>query len=172
MDVTEAIRSRRSVRRYEARGVSREMLLQLMEAACWAPSAGNMQTWKFVAITDPGRLRKLRMVSPGLIGDPPAAIIVCENVAESLRRAGEAGSAMATVMDAAMAAFAICLQAHAEGFGTCLVGSFNPQAVARLVHLPEGMEAKLVISVGYPAVVPKAPPRKTEGVYHFEVYDG
>ncbi len=172
MELSEGIRARRSVRRYETREVPREALQRLVEAACWAPSAGNLQTWKFVIVTEAQKLRKLRMVSPGMIGDPPAAIIVCEDVSESERRAGEAGAAMATVMDAAMAALVICLQAHDDGLGTCLVGSFNAQAVARLVGLPEGVEAKLVVSVGYPAVTPKAPPRRMEGVCHFEVYDG
>ena len=112
------------------------------------------------------------MVSPGMIGDPPAAIVVCEDVAESERRAGEVGAAMATNMDAAMAALAICLQAHADGLGTCLVGSFHAGAVAQLIHLPAGVEPKLIVSVGYPARIPKAPHRKTEGIYFFEAYDG
>ena len=48
MDVSEAIHSRRSVRRYETRSVAREALVRLVETGCWAPSAGNLQTWKFV----------------------------------------------------------------------------------------------------------------------------
>lgn len=146
--------------------------MRLVEAGCWAPSAGNMQTWKFVVVTEPARLRKLRMVSPGLIGRPPAVIVVCEDVAESSHRCGEAAARMATMMDAAMAAYAICLQAFADGLGTCLVGSFNAGAVAQLLHLPQGVEAKLVISVGHAVGEPKPPPRRTAGVCFFDHYEG
>lgn len=172
MNVSEAIRGRRSVRRYEARPVERAALVRLVEAACWAPSAGNMQTWSFGIVTEPERLRKLRMVAPGMIGDPPAAIVVCENVAEAERRAGEVGAGMSTMMDPALAAYAICLQAYEDGLGTCLIGSFHAGAVGKLLQLPEGVEAKLVVSVGYGATEPKAPPKRTDDVYFFERYGG
>jgi nitroreductase len=172
MDLDEAIRGRRSVRSYEPRPVQREALIRLVEAACWAPSAGNLQTWKFVIVTEEQRLRKLRMVAPGMIGNPPAAIVVAEDAAESERRAGEVGAAMATNMDAAMAALNICLQAYADGLGSCVIGSFNQQGVARIVNLPTGIEPKLLVSVGYAARSPKAPQRKKRGVVFLEVYDG
>ena len=172
MELNEAIRGRRSVRSYEPRPVPRETLVELVEAGCWAPSAGNLQTWKFVILTDEQKLRKLRMIAPGVIGDPTAAIVVCEDVAESTRRAGPAAAAVVTKMDAAAAAFSITLSAHAAGLGSCLVGSFHAKAVQQLVHLPEDIVPMLIVSIGYPAKTPKAPPRKIEGSYFFEVYNG
>lgn len=97
MDVLQAIKGRRSVRKFEPRSVAPEVLQQLVETGCWAPSADNMQTWRFVIMTDEKRLGKLRMVSPGVLGEPPAA------------------------MDAALAAYVITPAAHAEGLGTCIV---------------------------------------------------
>ena len=51
MELMEAIRTRRSVRRYQDREVPRKLLEELMEAACWAPSADNLQPWYFVVLT-------------------------------------------------------------------------------------------------------------------------
>ena len=58
MDVSEAIRTRRSVRRYSDAVVERQVLRKLVEAGCWAPTAGNAQTWRFVVVTDSVRMRK------------------------------------------------------------------------------------------------------------------
>ena len=172
MDVLQAIKGRRSVRKFERRAVAPEVLRQLVETGCWAPSAGNMQTWRFVITTDEKRLGKLRMVSPGLLGEPPAAIVVCQDLATCIERMGEAMAPEVATMDAALAAYAITLAAHAEGLGTCIVASFNKAAVARLLRLPDGVEPLLIVTVGYPARTPAPPRRKTEGVCSLEVYDG
>ena len=163
---------RRSVRRYETRPVAREALVRLVETGCWAPSAGNMQTWKFVILTDEQNLRKLRMVSPGLIGDPPASIVVCEDVAESERRAGEVGAAMATNMDAAMAALRY-MSAGARRRTRHLPGGLVSRRSRGAADPPargSGAEAHRV--GGLPAPIPKAPHRRPRGIYFFEAYDG
>lgn len=46
----EALRSRRSIRAFQERPVPREILEQLLEAATWAPSADNLQPWRFVVL--------------------------------------------------------------------------------------------------------------------------
>ncbi len=60
MEVLEAIRGRRSCRRYDPRPVEREKLLAVVEAATWAPSPGNSQPWRFVIIQDAARKKAIR----------------------------------------------------------------------------------------------------------------
>jgi len=60
MELREVIRCRRSIRRYEDRAVPRAVLEQLLEDACWAPSAENYQPWHFVALTKPEEIAQLR----------------------------------------------------------------------------------------------------------------
>jgi len=170
MNVHEAIRTRRSIRDYQARPVDPEMLVRLVEAGCWAPSAGNMQNWRFILVRDPSRLRKLRMVSPGMIGVAPAAIVVCEDVEATRKIAGDVEADRCTKMDAALAAYAICLEAHELGLGTCMVGSFHTAAVQKLLKLPKGTVPMLIVAVGYPSGDRKAPQRNLENIYSFEVY--
>jgi len=172
MDAVQAIRERRSVRKFERRTITPEVLRQLVDTACWAPSAGNMQTWRFVVVTDEKRLGKLRMVSPGLLGEPPAAIVVCQDLAACVEKMGEVMAPTIAAMDAACAAYAITLAAHAEGLGTCIVASFNKAGVARLLHLPAGVEPLLIVTAGHPARIPAPPRRRTEGVCFLEAYDG
>jgi nitroreductase len=172
VDVLQAIKERRSVRKFERRSVSPEVLRRLVETGCWAPSGGNRQTWRFIIVTDERRLSALRMVSPGLIGEPPAAIVVCEDLAGSRELVGESGAPVSTTMDAPLAAYAITLAAHAEQLGTCIIASFNVAAVRRLLHLPAEVAPVLVVTVGYPARTPKAPRRRTEGICFWETYGG
>ncbi|RLF24853.1 MAG: nitroreductase family protein, partial [Thermoprotei archaeon] len=48
MDVFEAIRTRRSIRSFRPDPVREEDLVKILEAATWAPSAGNLQPWEFI----------------------------------------------------------------------------------------------------------------------------
>jgi len=171
MEVWEAIKGRRSVRLFLDRPVEREHLEKLVEAAIWAPSGGNAQTWHFVVVTGLEQLRRIKTVSPGLLGDPPAVIAICQDLEEARRKGGELGASFLAPVDAAMAAQNILLAAHAAGLGTCVIASFHREAVARLLELPEGIEPILLISVGWPKEVPLPPPRRKD-VLHYEVYGG
>jgi len=168
--VLRALRERRSVRQFERRSVPVDVLLGLVEAGCWAPSGGNRQAWRFIIVTDERRLRELRMVSPGFIGDPPAAIVVCESVADLVDQSAGPDVRALTIADAFMAAYAITLAAHGHGLGSCIIGSFNDAAVRHLLRLPAGIVPALIVTVGYPARIPDPPQRRTEGVWYWETY--
>jgi nitroreductase len=58
-ELLELMQTRRSIRRFEERAVSREDLNRLLEAARWAPSNHNRQPWKFIVLEDRGRIRQL-----------------------------------------------------------------------------------------------------------------
>lgn len=172
MEVYEAIRGRRSVRRFLPEPIDRSVLDRIVEAAIWAPSGGNAQTWRFVVVTEAERRRRLQTVSPGLLGDPPIVIAVCQDLGEARAKGSTLGETFLAPVDAAMATQNLLLAAHAEGLGTCTIASFHRKAVARLLELPDGVEAILLISAGCPAESPEPPARRTDGIVHFEVYHG
>ena len=172
MDVFTAIKERRSVRSFSDRPVEKEHLERLIEAAVWAPSGGNGQTWRFVVITDPRMMKKIKMVSPGLLGGPPAVIVIAQDLEEARHKGGEMGVESITKMDSAIASQNIMLAAHSLGLGTCVIASFHATAVGRMIKLPEKVLPHLLVSVGHPAVDPPPPPRKLEEVTWWEVYDG
>jgi nitroreductase len=169
MDVSEAIRKRRSVRRYSDAAVDHLALRKLVEAGCWAPTAGNAQTWRFVVVTDASRMRKLRMVAPGFGGKAPVAIAVCQDMREAERHWGPETAQLAA-MDSAMAALNIMLEAQSGGLGTCVVASFNGTALQRLLRLPEHVVPLLLVAVGHALAPSPAPPRDVDAVCSFEEY--
>jgi len=171
MDLLKAIVERRSVRSFQADPVSEDRLRRLVEVGIWAPSGGNAQTWRFIIVTDGVSIRRLKMLSPGLLGNPPAIIVICQDIAEAERKGAKLGKEVLSLMDSAMAAQNIILAAYAEGLGTCIVRSFHPGGVQKLLKLPQYIEPQILISVGVPASVPK-PPKRNFDIVSFQEYNG
>ena len=171
MDVMKAIKGRRSVRKFTDQSVSGEILLKLLEAAVWAPSGGNAQTWRFVVVTDEAKMKKIKMFSPGLLGGPPAVIIIAQDMDKAKKKGGKMGHESLSKMDSAMAAQNIMLAAYEIGLGTCVIASFHPGAVSKILNLPESLQPHLMVSIGHPAADPPPPPRRFEDIIWWENYN-
>jgi nitroreductase len=79
MDVMDAIKGRRSIRKYSDRAIEEEKLSSVLEAGRLAPSATNAQTWRFVVVSDRKMLQELMEAAYGqpFVGQAPAAIVAC-----------------------------------------------------------------------------------------------
>lgn len=145
-----AIRTRRVVRAMTDQPVDRTQLEAVLDAARFAPSAGNRHLHRFVATTDPPTLRVLRMVSPGMIQRPTAAITICINqrlVAEY----GFAPTSTSLFVDVGTITATMLIAAHAVGLAAGPVSSFSHAAVGVVLQLPEGWSPQLVVCLGHPA---------------------
>jgi nitroreductase len=156
--VLAAIRSRRVVRALTSEPISREALETLLDAARWAPTAGNRHLQRFVATDDPGILRVLRAVSPGMLQRPTAAITICTDRALAAGY-GFRPDAPGLFVDVGTAMATILLAAHAIGLGAGPVTSFSRAAVAVVLRLPEGWVPEVLVCLGRPAPGGPAPMR-------------
>ncbi|HIH96231.1 MAG TPA: nitroreductase family protein [Thermoplasmata archaeon] len=168
MEVFEAIKKRRSIRKYKKEEVPKEALLKLVEAGIWAPTSGNIQAWEFIITKKKESIGKIKIFSPGLIGEPAALIILCTNRREAYEKGGELGRDILCLMDISMAAQNILLEATEIGLGSCPVRSFNQAAIKKLLDLPNEVIPELIISIGYQAESPKPPAREMDKVIHLE----
>lgn len=169
MDVLEIIKGRRSVRSFSDKAIPKESLYAILEAGIWAPSGSNIQPWEFILVDDPGLIKKVKLVSPGLYGLPKALIVLCFNKKRS-EKAGRMGPSLA-VMDISMAAQNMMLMAYSLGIGSCPIASFNKIALKELLSIPEEVEPVLMVSLGYPSRWPEPPHRRPiEEVVHLNVY--
>ena len=169
-EVLDIIRSRRSVRAHTAEPVPPEVMGTLLEAARWAPTGGNRQQWCFVVVQELLRIRKLAAVSPGLLGQPVALVVICADGRSKSGRSAVLDEAC-SLIEAGMAARNLMLAATALGLGSCPVRSFNPAAVRRLLDLPGGVEPELIITLGYAARPVPAPTRRAAAeIVHWEEY--
>ena len=161
--VLEAIRSRRVVRSMTAEPVGRDALETILDAARWAPTAGNRHLQRFVVTDDPATLRVLRAVSPGMLQRPTAAITICTDRALAARY-GFGPDAPGLSIDVGAAMTTLLLAAHAIGIGAGPVTSFSRAAVAVVLQLPEGWVADLIVCLGHPAPGGAAPMRGRPGL--------
>ncbi|ATW25015.1 nitroreductase family protein [Candidatus Formimonas warabiya] len=172
MDVWEAIKSRRSIRLFTDQSVTTEALTKLVEAGCWAPSGSNAQAWEYLIVTDPALMKKVLRFSPGLFQVPPAMIFVCTDRERALKKAGEMGRDLMCLLDGAMAAQNIMLQAHAMGLGTCVLKGFDQKAAQIILGMPENIIPELLIIVGVAKEAPQPPGRRpVKEVLHWERWE-
>jgi nitroreductase len=162
MELFQAIRERRSIRKYKELPVEREKIEQVLDAARLAPSWKNLQCWRFLVLT--AAEKKEAMLSAFADDNPgkkaflqaPVAIVVCANPAESDLSHG----IEYYVADAAIAFEHICLTAHALGLGTCWMGLFDEAEMKAKLNIPDGIRVVGITPLGYPDQEPKARPRK------------
>lgn len=161
--VLEAIRSRRVVRAMTAEPVGREALETLLDAARWAPTAGNRHLQRFVATDDLATLRVLRAVSPGMLQRPTAAITICTDRALAAGYGFPPG-APGPFIDVGTATATLLLAAHAIGVGAGPVTSFSRAAVTVVLQLPEGWRPELIVCLGQPEPGTRRPMRGRAGL--------
>jgi nitroreductase len=174
LDVLEAIKKRRSIRAYTTKEVSDEDVERLIEAARWAPSAGNIQPWAFVVVKDVETKRKLSSATlQTLIQEAPVAIVVCADAARSSRVYGSRGEKLYSIQDTAAATQNILLAAQELGLATCWVGAFRENEVAKAVKTPTNLRPVAMVAVGYPAERPVAPQRRSfNEIVHYKTFGG
>lgn len=162
MDVMEVIRGRRSVRAFKSEDVPSEIVEKLIDAARWAPSAGNIQPWKFIVVRNPEIKRRLARAAldQAFIEEAPVVIVVCADEACYSQRYGIRGEALYCIQDTAAAIQNIHLVAYALKLGTCWVGAFRENEVREILRVPYGIRPVALIPVGYSAEAPKPPRRK------------
>ncbi len=122
MEVIEAIKNRRSVRRFEDRPVPEELIKKIIEAGQWAPSACNRQDWKFIIIdSQEVKERILRDTTAYFVGKAPLLILVLySNRTDNLEYKDH-------LLSAAMAIQNMQLAAYSLGLGSCLCEQFASQ---------------------------------------------
>jgi nitroreductase len=148
MTVLETIRKRYSCRAYQEKAIEQEKLDSILEAARLAPSAKNLQDWRFVVVTDKEIKRRVAEATnrPDVFAGAGAIIAACSN-SDYVMRCGQAVGPI----DVAIALEHICLHATELGLGTCWIGSFDPEKVRLTLGIPADIEIIELMTVGYPA---------------------
>ena len=153
MEVFEVIKGRTSVRTFTNKQVSEEDVNKILDAAMWAPSAGNIQPWEFIVVRNIDTKRKLSeaAIHQIFIETAVVVIVVCADVSRSGKRYGDRGVNLYSVQDTAAATQNMLLAAYALKLGTCWVGAFQEESVSEALNLPREVRPIAIIPVGYPA---------------------
>jgi F420 biosynthesis protein FbiB-like protein len=189
-NLSHILSTRRSIRRYRAETIPKQLVEQLLTAAQWAPSAHNRQPWRFVVLSNKVERAQLAQAmaqqlhmerladgtAPAVVQadaersqtriiEAPLAILVCVSMAEMDTYPDAARNEhefLMAVQSTAMAVQNLLLQAHALGLGACWMCAplFCPQTVQAVLALPNDWQAQALITIGFPANAGKPAQRK------------
>jgi len=168
MDLMEAIKGRRSIRKYKPDPISEEVFRALMEAVRWSPSWANTQCWEVIAIKDPGVKSELATAlpkgNPALpsMTDAPLILVLCAKKGISGSYKGQVVTVKGDwlMFDTGIAMQSLCLAAYAVGLGTVVVGMFDHKKAEEILKVPQDVEVVAMTPVGYPAAGGSTPKRK------------
>lgn len=160
MDVAEAIRTRRSIRKYKSAPIPEEPLLRVLNAARLAPSAENLQPWKFIVVRDEDLKRQLigACNNQKWIAEAPVIIAACGLLEDARARVG--GYMDSIFMDVAVALTHASLEAASEGLGTCWITAFSEERVKSILSIPPDVRVVALTPLGYPDEIPEPIGRK------------
>jgi len=179
MELYEAVRGRRSIRKFKPDPVPRPVLDRLLEAAQWAPSWAHTQCCEVVLVSRPDAKAALQAALPPTnpafkaMVDAPWAVAFCARAGKAGFYKGQAATIRGDWMlfDAALAMENFMLAAHAEGLATVCVGLFDARRAAQALGVPDGVEVVALTPLGYPDAEAKVPPRKAPGDFaHWESF--
>lgn len=149
MDLTTAIEKRRSIRRFLDKPVEIATIGGILEVAKEAPSAGNVQNWRFIIVTD--KEIKAEIADRGgqtWIAKAPALIVVCADSTYTKKYGKK--SETYDIQDTAIITTLIMLKAAEIGLGTCWVGGFNETILSKILRLPNNIKPYVILPIGYP----------------------
>ncbi len=162
MDVTTAIRTRRSIRKYKRKEIPENVLKELLEVARTAPSAANRQAWELIVVKD--QKLKAELVpackNQKFVEDCSVFLVALEDPEQKWSR-----------VDVTIMMDHITLAAHEKGLGTCWIGAFDKDKVGTLLGAPANRTVAVCLTLGYPDESPEARPRKPlEELVHYDHY--
>lgn len=156
MPVTELFARRFSCRTFTPEPVPPAVLDALLDAARWAPSAGNLQPWRFLVVHAEAVRRQLAAAAhdQAFVAEAPVTVVVCAVADESAPRYGARGRTLYCLQDTAAAVENLLLAATAHDLGSCWVGAFDEQAVSRALGLDPAWRPVAMVPLGRPAERP------------------
>jgi len=165
-EVLNAIKNRRTIRRFKSTPIDEEKLLTILEAGRWAPSFSNLQPWRFIVIKDQvlknaiDKAARESVLHLG-INEAPVVILVCVDRRIDPLHAIETGAAAAQNM---------ALAAYSLGLGAGWIGIWGTEAEAsiqKIFKLPETVRAVSLLPVGVPDESPEGHRKPIEDFTQF-----
>ena len=172
MEISDTIKTRRSIRSFKKDPVPDELIQQIIEAGAFAPSSHNTQPWEFIIIKDKCTIEKLSKAHEWSthLSCAPVVIVACGN----LKKRDHVFPCMISVT---LAVENMLLMINSLGLATCWTYIHNPELpeaeknVKETLDLPDHIIPLCMLPVGYPSTTPKNKKIvKTEKIIHHEKY--
>jgi len=143
------LESRSSVREYDDEPPGTDDVDYILRCASTAPSAGNLEAWDVVVVTEEETRAALAEAafSQKHVEQAPVIFVVCANYVRSMSRYGERGI-LYGLEDATIACTYMMLAAHARQLHSCWTGAFDEEEVRKILGLPQHVRPVALLAVG------------------------
>lgn len=161
-DFFSTVRNRHSIRKYQSdMPVEPEKLHAIIETACSAPSAGDLQSYRIVVAAAPEHKKALceAMKNQGFVAEAPVCLVFCTDSTRAEASYGEKGKLFA-LQDATIACAYAQLSVVAAGLGSTWIGEFEPEKVNQALGIDSNLTPIAILSLGYPAEIPEPTSRR------------
>ena len=175
MNTLDAIKTRRSVRRYTTKEVPPQTIEEIVNLATYAPSWKNSQTTRYTAVLNSDLKKKIANEcvldfdgNKKIIDNAPTLIVVTTiNNRSGYERDGSPSTSKGNhwqSFDAGIASYTFCLAAHELGLSTIILGIFDEDKILSILNIPDGQSVSALIALGYSEDELAAPPRKDASI--------
>ncbi|MBO5382093.1 MAG: NADPH-dependent oxidoreductase [Bacteroides sp.] len=180
----ESMKQRRTIRQYQEKDVSPEVLNELMEIACRASTVGNMQTYSVVVTRDAAMKERLAPAhfNQPMVKKAPVVLTFCVDLNRFSKWCEQRQASpgynnlqwfVTGAIDALLVAQTFCVAAEERGLGICYLGTttYNPDQLIDVLNLPELVFPITTITLGWPDEMPEQVDRlPLEAILHQETY--
>lgn len=171
MKVIDAILSRRSTRNFLSKDVPFEKVMDCIEAAQWAPSAGNLQNTRFILVTDEEKKQEVAnvCVDQQWMVQAPYLVVFCNEPEDIVKEFEDRGEKYAREATAA-SVMNFLLAAQENGLATCWVGAFDEMGLRRVLQMPDDVVPEAIVAVGYAFESPKSSRISVDLITYFDTF--
>jgi nitroreductase len=173
MNILQAIRTRRSIRKYQSIPLSDNILRTIIDSIVSAPSSGNIQNWKIIVVTKEQTKQLLASAcfEQQWIASAPALIVICSDQKSATQFYGKRGEMLYSIQNCAAATQNALLTATHLGIGSCWISSFDENAIKDILKIPETIRPQSIITLGFADEIVSPPPKKSlREIAYFEEY--
>lgn len=152
MDFDLVVKNRRSVRSFErSNKVKIEDMAEILDAARFAPSSGNLQNWSFILVASDDRKQLISHAAPKqeFLLDASFLVIVVSRQENIRRYYGTRGEMLYSIQNCAAAIENMLLKATDLGISSCWINAFDENAIKREFKIPEDVRVQAVLAFGY-----------------------
>lgn len=181
MELTQAIKDRRSIRRFADKPVPRELIEEVVEVARFAPSWKNTQIARYIVVDDKEKIAAMANEKctygfefniKTILKAPAVVLLTFVEGRSGYEKDGSFSTPKGDrwqMFDAGIAAQTFCLAAYERGLGSVVLGYFDDDELRKVVDIPEGQQVGAMIPIGFmnDAEVPVPPRKEVEKLVSF-----
>lgn len=162
MEFRDVLKARSSVRHFQSgKPVTDQQVQAILEAGVLAPSAGNIQPWRFTVVRSQEGLERLNgALHQRWCASAPLAIVISVDPRPSTARYSDRGTTLYCIQDTAIAAEHMHLAATDLGLGACWIGAFDEEKVAAAIGVQRPITPVAILAIGHSAQASGKQPRR------------